>query len=160
MKNLSCLKKLAATLLASTTIAILAAPQAAEAGVCRTRNNDKFIAQRHLARNYSQSNYGGPNDCGPVAMAMQVKYINDKTTPVIWRGGDPGSIVQDFMRELPYDEDYGTWDLSTIVGTSSFWRDIKRVATSRTRNANNWGGDDDQWVYWRLTQRQKKQQSP
>ncbi|KZR80514.1 hypothetical protein PMIT1342_02466 [Prochlorococcus marinus str. MIT 1342] len=151
MKNLSSFKKLAATtLFASTTIAIasLAAPLGAEAGVCRTRNNDKFIDQPHLAPNYSQSNYGGSNDCGPVAMAMQLKYINDKTTPGIWRGGDPNEIVRDLMIELPYDREYGTWDLSTIVATSSFWEDVKSVATSRTSNANRWGGDDDQWVWW------------
>ena len=149
MKNLSKIKGLVATtLVAATTFASLAAPQKATARVCRTQDYDKLVSQSHLVPNYSQSNYGGPNDCGPVAMAMQLKYLNDKTTPGIWRGGDPESIIQDLYQELPYSRRYGTWKLSTITNTSSFWRDVKSVATSRTNNANRWGGDDDQVVNW------------
>ena len=147
MKNSFSIKKLAAAaLIASTTAISLAAP--AEARVCSSTNTDNFINRYTSVPNYNQSNYGGPNDCGPVAMAMQLKYLNDVTTPGIWRNGDPEAIIQLLYRALPYSRTYGTWDLSTLVATSSFWRNIKSVAVSRTSNANRWGGDDDQVVSW------------
>ena len=149
MKNSFSIKKLAAAaLIASTTAISLTAAAPAEAGVCSSTNTDRFVNRYTSVPNYNQSSYGGPNDCGPVAMAMQLKYLNDVTTPGVWRNGDPEAIIQLLYNALPYSRRYGTWDLSTLTATSDFWRNIKSVAASRTRNANNWGGDDDQLTWW------------
>jgi hypothetical protein len=118
--------------------------------ICTIRQNTGLIRNYQDLPNLHQSNYAGPNDCGPTAFAMSLKWMDNNGTPGIVQDNfaDTNALITELSNQLPYSERFGTWDLLTILpaANSRFYRDIKDVASRRTHEARDWGGDDDQWV--------------
>ncbi len=119
---------------------------------CRLRTNRIRIDNHSTMPNYAQRNYGGPFDCGPVAVAMQLKYLdNNGYRGIFNRRNEPNSIINALLTALPYSPRFGTWGWEMLVpgSNSRMWRTVKGVAQARTNRASALRGDDDQVVSWR-----------
>ena len=117
------------------------------AGLCSLGSpQTKVLHEYWKVPNLKQSDYGGPNDCGPLAAAQILTYFDAKGTPGIINNPLQNNgvnvqmedLIQDLYSELPYSGSLGTWDFAQLIGFGDIGEEVKDVAQSRTANANNW----------------------
>ena len=109
--------------------------------------------------NYSQEDFGGPNDCGPNTMAMIFGYWDANDWSCIIDGpstywsvpGDGISTLQARLRsELPYGSSLGTWDYNNVIPfiSGDIGEDALDAADHNEPIVASWSTEDRDWVTW------------